>query len=61
MNYKLKAKRVEKGIKQRDMARILGVTPQHLCKIEKGTAKPRLDMIKKLSEILETPMQELFF
>lgn len=61
MEYKLKAKRVEKGIKQGDMAKWLGVTPQYLCKIEKGEAEPKRDLMKRASEILETPVQELFF
>lgn len=59
--YKLKAKRVEKGIKQGDMAKQLGITPQYLCNIEKGKASPRLDLMKKISELLETPATELFF
>ncbi|MGH4140744.1 helix-turn-helix transcriptional regulator [Clostridium sp.] len=61
MSYKLKAKRVEMGIKQGDLAKQLQITPQYLCKIEKGEISPRLDLMKKISEILETSVQELFF
>jgi putative transcriptional regulator len=60
MPYKLKRVRVEKGIKQSDMAKELGITSQYLCKIEKGKAIPRLDIAKKLSSLLEVPIEELF-
>lgn len=61
MYYKLKAKRVEKGIKQGELAKQLGITSQHLCKIEKGESFPRLDLMKKMSKFLEIPIQDLFF
>lgn len=61
MEYKLKAKRVEKGIKQGDLAKDLGITPQYLCKIENGETSPRLDLMKKISKILDISPQDLFF
>lgn len=57
----LKAKRVELGIKQKDFAKALGISQQQLNRIETGRAEPRRDLMKKISEILETPVQELFF
>lgn len=60
MSYKLRAKRVEVGIKQGDMAKFLGVTPQYLCKIENGETSPRLDLMKRISEVLEIPITKLF-
>ena len=40
MLYKLKAKRVEKVIKQGILSKQLGITPQYLGKIEKGEVEP---------------------
>jgi len=57
----LKAKRVEKGIQQKQLAKLLGVTPQYMYMIEKGATEPRRDLMIRISEILETPVQELFF
>jgi putative transcriptional regulator len=59
--YKLKAKRVENGIKLGDMAKHLAITPQYLCKLEKGEVSPRLDLMKRISEYLETSILDLFF
>ncbi|WP_034869435.1 helix-turn-helix transcriptional regulator [Clostridium lundense] len=59
MNVKLK--RIEKGIKQQDFAKALGVSRATLVKIEKEEYDIRLSLMKKISELLETPVQELFF
>lgn len=59
--YNIKAERVRRGIKQSVMAEKLGITPQYLCKIEKGEVEPRRNLMKKLSEELDTDVQELFF
>ncbi|WP_170075072.1 helix-turn-helix transcriptional regulator [Paraclostridium dentum] len=59
MNIKLK--RIEKGIKQKDMAEMLEITPQYLRKIEKGDIDVRRSFMMKVSEILDTSIQELFF
>lgn len=61
MNYKLKAKRVEKGIKQGVFAKQIGVTPQYLCQIEKGTVEPRRDLMIKIAEAIGANVKELFF
>jgi len=61
MVYKLKAKRVEKGIKQIVLAKQLGITPQHLCQIEKGVIEPRRDLMIKIANILDVDVKVLFF
>ena len=58
--FKLKSERVKKGIKQCNMAKELGITPQYLSKIEKGEAIPRLDIAQKVSSILNIPIEDLF-
>lgn len=61
IEYKLKSKRVAKGIKQIDLAKQVGITPQQLCKIEKGAVEPRRDLMLKISNILGENVQTLFF
>jgi putative transcriptional regulator len=61
MNYKLKAKRVEKGIKQNEFARKLNITVQYLCKIEKGEVEPRRNLMIVIANELGTTPQQLFF
>ena len=57
----LKAKRVERGIKQKDFASTLGISQQHLNRIETGRVEPRRDMMKRISEELGCTVEELFF
>ncbi|KEH96119.1 helix-turn-helix transcriptional regulator [Clostridium massiliodielmoense] len=60
MNVKLR--RIELGIKQQDFAKQLGIGRSTLLKIEKGNYdNVKIGLAKKISEILEVPVQELFF
>lgn len=59
MNIKLK--RIERGIKQQDMANQLGISKGTMIKIEKGNYDLKLSLMKKISQVLETSVQELFF
>lgn len=62
MGLKLKLKRIEKGIKQKEFASKIGVSTQYLNAIENGRAtNPSIQVMKKISELLDTPVQELFF
>jgi putative transcriptional regulator len=61
MEYKLKAERVKKGIKQGELAKRLGISSQYLCKIEKGTAEPRRCLMLEIAHILNVDPKELFF
>lgn len=57
----LKLKRIEKNIKQKDLAKMLGISQATLVKIEKSNYENlRFGLMKKISEILETPFTELF-
>jgi putative transcriptional regulator len=58
----IKLKRIEKGFKQYKFAEMLGISREYLRLIETGKAKnPSILVMKKISEILETSAQELFF
>lgn len=58
---KVKLKRIERGIKQQDFAKMLGVSKVTLVRIEKGNYDIRISLMKKISQILETPIKDLFF
>lgn len=62
MGMNLKIARIKKGIKQIDLAKEIHVSPATLIKWEKGleTDNIRLGMMKKLAEILDCSIQELF-
>ncbi len=58
----LKLVRVARGIKQKDLAQQVGITPQYLMNLENGKAKnPSIKVMKNLSEALKCDVQELFF
>ncbi len=51
--------RKEKGISQKELAKMLNISPGNLCEWEKGRIEPNLDALKKISEILETSLDYL--
>ncbi len=58
----LKMRRIQLGIKQKDLAEKVGITSQYLMMLEKGKAKnPSLEIMKNLSTELNSTVQELFF
>lgn len=62
MKYKIKALRVGNGIKACDFAKEIGISREYLRLIENGRAtNPSIQVMKKISELLETSVQELFF
>lgn len=61
MTYKLKAKRVEKGIKQGDLAKKVGVSRATLNSIENNRTQPKKNLMLKIAEELGCSVGELFF
>lgn len=61
MNIKLKIKRIEKGLSQKELASIIGVTSQSISEYERGNTMPSYENMKKISKALDAPVQELFF
>lgn len=58
----LKVARIKSGIKQKDLAKRVGITPQYLMLLEKGTARnPSTSIMNALSTALGYTVQELFF
>lgn len=59
---KIKVKRVEKEIKQHELAEKVGISRQYLRLIEGGKAQnPSNEVMKKISQELNTSVQDLFF
>lgn len=57
----LAAARVNKGIKQGEAAKALGVMPQTLRNWEKGKTSPNLAQLKKVCELYEIAPDHIFF
>ncbi len=51
----------EKGLKKSYIAHKIGISPGLLSKYISGERKPKLDTAKKLSEILECSIEDIFF
>jgi transcriptional regulator with XRE-family HTH domain len=49
---KIKAKRHDLGLTQKDLAQALGLTPQHISAIEKNHRSPSIDLLWKIAEQL---------
>lgn len=62
MVTKVKIRRVELGMKQKEVAALVGISPQYLMYLETGKAKnPSVDIMKKLAVVLHSTPSELFF
>jgi len=57
----LAAARVNAGMTQNDVAKILHINKQTLVNWEKGTTQPKIDQAEKLSNLYEIPYQNLIF
>ena len=59
---KLKELRQAKGLTQSEMAKLLGYKDKSgYCQLENGNVKITLEKALKISEILETNIEEIFF
>lgn len=57
----LAAARVNKGIKQAEVAKMLGIMPQTLRNWEKGKTFPKASQLTKLCEIYGVTTDRIFF
>ena len=61
ISNQLRKKRFEKGeMTQQELAKALGVTRQTIAAIEAGKYSPSLEVAFCLTDIFETPLDELF-
>lgn len=56
LGKRISEKRIEKNLMQKDLANMLGTAVNHLSDIERGVKKPSLEMLMKISYLLETPV-----
>ena len=59
LGMRIRKGRMEKQMKQTELASRLSVSPTTLCKWEKGTNRPNIESLKALSAILEVPLMTL--
>lgn len=57
----LKELREEKGLTQGDFAQMIGMYPTHLSRYERERSTPSIDVLKKMAEALEVPVDRLIF
>jgi DNA-binding XRE family transcriptional regulator len=60
VNRKLIGKRNEKGLSQRKMAELIGISNNNYCLKEQGKLEFHLDEIKKILEILNCSFEDIF-
>ncbi|HBG1613758.1 TPA: helix-turn-helix transcriptional regulator [Clostridioides difficile] len=59
---KLKLKRIEKGIKQYELAQKVGISRYYLSSLERSKSKNPSNMLMlKLAQELDTSIEDLFF
>lgn len=56
----LKAKRIEKGLSQQELADMLGITQNALSCYERGISFPRRDMLDNLARVLKCEVKDFF-
>jgi transcriptional regulator with XRE-family HTH domain len=56
----IKLIRTSSGLKQKDIATKLGVTPNYISLVESGNREPSVSLLKKMASILDVPVG-LFF
>lgn len=62
MGIKIKLRRIELGIKQKELATNLGISKQYLNGLEAGRNKnPNRQLMMDIAAALETDVQTLFF
>ena len=61
MKNKIKAKRAEIEMSQEELARKVGISRTSLVNIEKGKQIPSVQTSKRISDALESSIEEVFF
>ena len=56
----VKELRTRKDISQGKLAELVGVTRQTIISLEKGSYVPSLLLAMRISEVLETPIEQIF-
>lgn len=60
MKNNIRSLRRKRGLRQEDLAQILGVTRQTILAIENDKYNPTLELAMKIARFLEKPVEEIF-
>ena len=61
LSTKLKEYREAKGLKQADLAELVGVRRETIVNLEKGKYNPSLKLAMDIAKVFHTSVEELFF
>lgn len=61
LSTKLKEYREAKGLKQADLAELVGVRRETIVNLEKGKYNPSLRLAMDIAKVFHTTVEELFF
>ena len=61
LSTKLKEYREAKGLKQADLAELVGVRRETIVSLEKGKYNPSLKLAMDIAKVFHTTVEELFF
>lgn len=61
MRLNLKIARIKKGLSQEELSKMIDISRTTYRNIESGKTEPKRNIMKKLSEALDTPIMDLFF
>lgn len=61
LSTKLKEYREPKGLKQADLAELVGVRRETIVNLEKGKYNPSLKLAMDIAKVFHTTVEELFF
>ena len=61
LSTKLKEYREAKGLKQADLAELVGVRRETMVNLEKGKYNPSLKLAMDIAKVFHTTVEELFF
>ena len=61
LSTKLKEYRGAKGLKQADLAELVGVRRETIVNLEKGKYNPSLKLAMDIAKVFHTTVEELFF
>ena len=61
MRNNIKTLRKARGLRQEDMAKLLGVSRQTIVAMENDKYDPTLELAIKTARLLERPVEEIFF
>ena len=61
LSTKLKEHREAKGLKQADLAELVGVRRETIVNLEKGKYNPSLKLAMDIAKVFHTTVEEMFF